>query len=61
MAAREIEMEGNPKELIKYLIQALVAHPEKVEISEIKATALSVIEVKVVKEDLGIVLEGKEG
>ncbi len=48
------------KELIKYIAQALVDHPEHVEVNEIEGEQTSVIELKVAKEDLGKVI-GKQG
>ena len=48
------------KELIKYISQALVDNPEKVEVTEIVGEQTSVIELRVAKEDLGKVI-GKQG
>jgi len=48
------------KELIKYIAQGLVDHPDEVEVSEIDGNQTSVIELKVAKEDLGKVI-GKQG
>jgi predicted RNA-binding protein YlqC (UPF0109 family) len=48
------------KDLIKLIAQALVDHPEKVEVFEIVATTTTVIELKVAKEDIGKVI-GKRG
>ncbi|MCJ7614972.1 MAG: KH domain-containing protein [Desulfobacterales bacterium] len=48
------------KNLIKYTAQALVDHPEQVEVSSIEGNQTSVIELKVAKEDLGKVI-GKQG
>ena len=48
------------KDLIKHIAQALVDHPNEVEISEIDGNQTSVIELKVAKEDLGKVI-GKQG
>ena len=48
------------KELIKYIAQALVDHPDQVEVSEVEGEQTSVIELKVAKEDLGKVI-GKQG
>ena len=48
------------KELIKYIAQALVDHPEVVEVSEVEGNQTSVLELKVAKEDLGKVI-GKQG
>ena len=48
------------KELIKHIIQALVDYPEQVAISEVEGKQITVLEVKVAKEDLGKVI-GKQG
>ena len=48
------------KDLIKRIAQALVDHPEQVEISEVKDEHVSVLELKVAKEDIGKVI-GKKG
>jgi uncharacterized protein len=48
------------KELIKYISQALVDNPDKVEVAEIIGEQTSVIELRVAKEDLGKVI-GKQG
>ena len=48
------------KDLIRYTAQALVDHPEQVEVSEVEGSQTSVIELKVAKEDLGKVI-GKQG
>jgi uncharacterized protein len=48
------------KELIKYISQALVDSPEKVEVTEVVGEQTSVIELRVAKEDLGKVI-GKQG
>ena len=48
------------KDLIKRIVQALVDHPEQVEISEVKGEHVSVLELKVAKEDIGKVI-GKQG
>ena len=48
------------KDLIMYMAQALVDHPEQVEVSEIIGEQTSVIELRVAKEDLGKVI-GKQG
>jgi predicted RNA-binding protein YlqC (UPF0109 family) len=47
-------------DLLKRIVQALVDHPEQVEISEIKGDRLLVLELKVAKEDIGKVI-GKKG
>jgi len=48
------------KELISYIAQALVDHPEQVSVSEVEGNQTSVLELKVAKEDLGKVI-GKQG
>jgi len=48
------------KDLIKYIAQALVDNPDQVEVSEVEGSQTSVLELKVVKEDLGKVI-GKQG
>jgi len=48
------------KDLIKRIAQALVDHPEQVEVSEVKSKRLLVLELKVAKEDIGKVI-GKKG
>ncbi|MFP4475474.1 MAG: KH domain-containing protein [Desulfatibacillaceae bacterium] len=48
------------KELIRYVAEALVDHPEQVEVSEVEGEQTSVIELKVAKEDLGKVI-GRQG
>jgi len=48
------------KDLIKYIAQALVDNPDKVEVSEVQGEQTSVIELRVAKEDLVKVI-GKQG
>jgi predicted RNA-binding protein YlqC (UPF0109 family) len=48
------------KDLISYIAQALVDHPEQVSVSEIEGNQTSVLELSVAKEDLGKVI-GKQG
>ena len=48
------------QELISYIAQALVDHPEEVKVTEIEGNQTSVLELKVAKEDLGKVI-GKQG
>ncbi|OPL15390.1 MAG: RNA-binding protein [delta proteobacterium MLS_D] len=48
------------KDLIKYIAQALVDHPDQVDVSEVVGEQTSVIELRVTKEDLGKVI-GKQG
>jgi len=48
------------KDLIKYIAQALVDYPDKVDCTEVSGEQTSVIELRVAKEDLGKVI-GKQG
>ena len=48
------------KNLITRIAQALVDHPEQVEVSEIVGDHISVLEVRVAKADIGKVI-GKQG
>ena len=48
------------KELVKFIAQSLVDNPEQVQVNEIEGEQISVIELKVAKEDLGKVI-GKQG
>ena len=48
------------KDLIKYIAQALVDHPEEVSVTEVEGNQTSVLELKVAKEDIGKVI-GKQG
>ncbi|MBU4414593.1 MAG: KH domain-containing protein [Proteobacteria bacterium] len=48
------------KDLIKYIAQALVDHPEQVSVSEVEGNQTSVLELTVAKDDLGKVI-GKQG
>ncbi len=48
------------KDLIAYIAQALVDHPEQVVVSEVEGNQTSVLELRVAKEDLGKVI-GKQG
>jgi len=48
------------KDLIMRIVRALVDHPEQVEILEVTGAHLSVLELKVVKADIGKVI-GKQG
>jgi uncharacterized protein len=48
------------KDLIKFMAQALVDHPEQVDVAEVAGEQTSVIELRVAKEDLGKVI-GKQG
>lgn len=48
------------KDLIGYIVRALVDHPEQVSISEVDGSQTSVLSLKVAKEDFGKVI-GKQG
>lgn len=48
------------KELIWRIVRALVNHPEEVEVTEVCGSTITVIELKVAKEDIGQVI-GKRG
>ena len=48
------------KDLIGYIAQALVDHPEQVNIIEVEGEQTNVLELKVAKEDIGKVI-GKQG
>ena len=48
------------KELVQFLAQHLVNHPEAVEVKETHGDTASVLELKVAKEDLGRII-GKQG
>ena len=48
------------KDLINYIAQALVDHPEQVSVTVVEGNQTSVLELKVAKEDLGKVI-GKQG
>jgi predicted RNA-binding protein YlqC (UPF0109 family) len=48
------------KELIKNIVQALVDYPEQVAISEVEGKQITVLEIKVAKEDIGKII-GKQG
>jgi hypothetical protein len=48
------------KDLIKYITQAMVDNPEQVEVSEVEGDRILVIELKVAKEDMGLII-GKQG
>jgi predicted RNA-binding protein YlqC (UPF0109 family) len=52
--------DGAMKDLINYIAQALVDHPEQVQVSEVEGNQTSVLELKVAKDDLGKVI-GKQG
>ncbi len=48
------------KDLIEYIAQALVDHPEQVSVRTLEGNQTSVLELKVAKEDVGKVI-GKQG
>lgn len=48
------------KDLIAYIAKAIVANPEDVVVTEIEGTRMSVIELKVAREDIGKII-GKQG
>ncbi len=48
------------KELVQFLAEHLVNHPEAVEVKETQGDTASVLELKVAKEDLGRII-GKQG
>ncbi len=48
------------KELVEYIVKALVDNPNNVDVTEVSTTSTSVIEVKVDKSDAGKVI-GREG
>ena len=48
------------KDLIGYIAQALVDHPEQVNVNEVEKDQTDVLELKVAKDDIGKVI-GKQG
>ena len=48
------------KDLIKRIVQALVDYPEEVEVVEVDGSTITVMELRVAREDLGKVI-GKQG
>ena len=48
------------KDLIEYVIKALVDNPEQVALTETKGQQITILELKVAKEDMGKVI-GKHG
>ena len=48
------------KDLITYIAKALVDNPGEVMVTEIKGSQISVLELKVAKEDIGKII-GKQG
>ena len=48
------------KELVVYMVKSLVDHPEEVSINEIEGEKSTILELRVLKEDIGKVI-GKHG
>lgn len=48
------------RELVEKIAKALVDHPEKVEVKEVEGEHISVLELRVAKEDVGKII-GKGG
>jgi predicted RNA-binding protein YlqC (UPF0109 family) len=48
------------KELVKYIAQALVDHPDQVSVNEVEGGSSTIIELKVAPDDMGKVI-GKQG
>ena len=48
------------KELVEFMVKALVDNPDQVEVTEIAGRDTSMIELKVAKEDIGHII-GKKG
>lgn len=48
------------KDLVNRIAQAMVDHPDQVQVIEVEGNQTTVIELKVAKEDLGKII-GKEG
>jgi uncharacterized protein len=55
-----MEAEMNYKDLVEYMVKSLVDHPEEVQIREIEGEKSTILELKVMKEDIGKVI-GKHG
>jgi len=53
-------MSESMKDLVEYVVKALVDHPDQVKVSEVHGENTSVIELSVAKEDMGKVI-GKQG
>ena len=56
----EPEREIIMKEFVEFIIKSLVDYPEKVSITEVEGERITILEVKVAKEDMGKVI-GKRG
>ena len=50
----------NYKDLVEYMVKALVDNPDNVEIREVEGEKSTILELKVMKEDIGKVI-GKHG
>ena len=50
----------NYKELVEYMVKCLVDNPDSVEINEIEGEKSTILELRVMKEDIGKVI-GKHG
>jgi predicted RNA-binding protein YlqC (UPF0109 family) len=48
------------KELVSTIVKALVDHPDEVVVAEIEGQQITVLEIKVAKDDIGKVI-GKQG
>ena len=48
------------KDLISYIAQALVDHPEDVKVTQVEGERTTVLELSVAKSDLGLII-GKQG
>ncbi len=48
------------KELLTYIVQSLVEHPEAVSVSEVELSGETVLELRVAPEDMGKVI-GRQG
>jgi len=48
------------RDLVEYIAKALVDYPEQVEVTQVEGSQISVIELKVAKEDIGKII-GKQG
>jgi len=48
------------KELVEYIVAALVDNPESIELNEVRGERSSVLELRVAEQDLGKVI-GKQG
>lgn len=53
-------MVHDPKDLLEFIVKALVDHPENIVIKTVEGEKTSIIELKVHNEDIGKVI-GKEG